>query len=121
MKKLLCVLVMLLSLTIALGEEAFELPADVEIIGAEAFMNVSIDYLEIPEGTRTIAMGAFADCIFLKRVDLPSTLRTVEEDAFAGCNYLTVVVFGGPEAYFGSIYFAPGNEILVGAYLSSKE
>lgn len=109
MKKLLCMLVMLLCLMTALGEEAFELPADVEVIEAEAFMNVSIDYLEIPEGVKRIESKAFAGCGIVQ-VNLADSLEYIAPDAFGEVGNLWVKASPGS---YGESWAKENNAILV--------
>lgn len=109
MKKMLYLLVMLLSLTIAFGEEVFELPADVEVIGMEAFMNVSIDYLEIPEGTKRIESKAFAGCGIVQ-VNLADSLEYIAPDAFGEVGNLWVKASAGS---YAETWAKENNAILV--------
>ena len=49
----------------------------------------------IPEGTRSIAAGAFVGCTYLENVTVPYTVVAIGECAFYGLNNLKVVTFQG--------------------------
>ena len=66
------------------------IPADgsVTAIGANAFANTEIEYIEIPEGVKSIGSGAFKNCNRLKGMTLPQTLKTIGPTAFRYCTSL---------------------------------
>jgi len=56
--------------------------------------NGNFPEVEIPEGVKTIAPGAFSKHGEMYSLILPSTLKTIGEDAFSGCVNLAKVVGG---------------------------
>lgn len=68
------------------------LPAELTVIGDEAFMgDASLTDVRIPRGVETIGRRAFADS-GLKQVRLPASLQAIAGDAFAGCEGLVATV-----------------------------
>ena len=91
MKKILTGLGMLLALLslplAAEGEVNPALPPELRVIEAEAFANVPMEHLVIPEGVVRIGERAFAGT-GLQRITLPSSLSSIAPDAFSGCGQL---------------------------------
>lgn len=52
---------------------------------------VGCNYSTIPEGVRSIDMGAFSDCDKITEIQLPSTLHTIGYGAFEKCTSLTSI------------------------------
>ena len=75
------------------------LPAGLETVEAEAFRgDTSLRYVIVPEGTKTIGDGAFADCGGLWMVLLPASVTSIAADAFDKDNpHLTLCV--PPDSY----------------------
>lgn len=75
------------------------LPAGLETVEAEAFRSdPSLRYVIVPEGTKTIGDGAFADCGGLWMVLLPASVTSIAADAFDKDNpHLTFCV--PPDSY----------------------
>lgn len=94
------------------------IPEGVEEIREVQFYNSRIKSVKFPKSLKTIARGAFKDCIFLERVDfdedcpleiinpyifsacrnlkevvLPKHVKVIRTQAFAMCSYLGKVVF----------------------------
>ena len=66
------------------------IPANVEIIGDEAFYgDNSLDEVVLPEGITTIGKNAFGYSS-LKQINLPSSLTSIDKNAFIGCNLETI-------------------------------
>ena len=61
----------------AIGENAFSEDG----IGANGLQQITL-----PEGLRTIGVGAFSNCIYLTSVKLPSTITDIRESAFWSCS-----------------------------------
>ncbi len=81
------------------GENGYEIPASVEVIGASVFKNKkNLTKVVIGAKVRLIAEEAFANAINLEAVEFkPSEdALTVEEKAFAGCSSLTENTFALP-------------------------
>lgn len=47
-----------------------------------------IDPFEVPDGTKTIASGAFRNCEKLTRIKLPNSLKEIQSSAFSKCSAL---------------------------------
>ena len=100
MKKLICLLTALLMLCLSaagLCEKDIELPSDLTVIEAEAFRNVPMEYLVIPEGTKRIESKAFAGC-GIKQVVLADSLEYIAPDAFGEVGNLWVKASSGSYA-----------------------
>lgn len=64
-------------------------------IGPEAFANLGVKDVNIPEGVISIGSEAFRNCASLMEIRIPSTVQVIEERAFAECR-LASVYFMGP-------------------------
>ncbi len=113
MKKFICLLsawLMLLCAAVpAFGEEGIEFPHDLTVIEAEAFRNVPMEYLAIPEGTKRIESKAFAGC-GIRQVDLADSLEYVAPDAFGEVGNLWVKASPGS---YAEAWAKENNAILV--------
>lgn len=69
------------------------IPSTVQIIEPGAFMNSSLEYVEIKEGVETIN-SAFANCHLLKMVKIPKTVQSIS-NAFSNCDNLSKVELNG--------------------------
>lgn len=79
------------SITIPLSEHelipyGMVLPASVETIEAEAFMNCGFESVKIPEGVLSVGSRAFANCESLKQVEIPDSVLEIGIDVFEGSN-----------------------------------
>ena len=63
-----------------------QLPADVEIIGRQAFTNLAISDIYLPNTVQKIEDYAFSRCRNLKIVTIPSSLKVIAGYVFSGCN-----------------------------------
>ena len=82
-------------------------------IPEQAFTSSNITSVIIPEGVKTIGMGAFAYCEDLVYVDLPSTLTSIETMAF----YQNGDMYGGwyaPLLYVGTVICRSVNPPYIG-------
>ncbi|MBQ1278504.1 MAG: leucine-rich repeat domain-containing protein, partial [Thermoguttaceae bacterium] len=69
--------------------DAFEVPADVEIIGDGAFSGCKLlRTVALPLGLREIDARAFAGCKHLTSAPLPNGLQNIGKEAFRGCKRL---------------------------------
>lgn len=68
--------------------DTFVLPERIREIGAEAFENIALQAVRIPEGCAFIRAGAFKNCTQLREVWLPRDCD-VDPAAFEGCTALT--------------------------------
>jgi hypothetical protein len=64
-------------------------------IGPEAFANLGVKDVIIPENVLSIGPEAFRNCASLIEIRIPSTVQAIEERAFAECR-LASVYFMGP-------------------------
>lgn len=55
-------------------------------IGKEAFMNSSVEYVEIFDSIKDIGERAFANCKNMTELTLPSSLESIGKGAFKGCS-----------------------------------
>ena len=78
--------------TLVVGCQTTEIPANVTIIGKDAFWGRwSMAWINIPESVKIIRNSAFAYCNNLWSITLPEELMTIEDNAFDGCTNLTEV------------------------------
>ena len=71
------------------GEDTeIDIPDDVRIIGSNAFTNMPIESVHIPEGVQEIGLYAFSDCTELENVDFPVSLLKIDNFAFKGCKHM---------------------------------
>ena len=61
------------------------LPSSLRALEEEAFANVPVQIVELPEGCQSIGSRAFADCAQLRVVRIPASVTSISDDAFAGC------------------------------------
>jgi len=75
------------------------LPAQLQIIEAEAFCGAAdLGNVTLPEGVTEIHSRAFADSS-LKSINLPASLSSIAEDAFDDCEAVTLRVQPGTQAW----------------------
>ncbi|MBQ9967817.1 MAG: leucine-rich repeat domain-containing protein [Oscillospiraceae bacterium] len=66
--------------------------------------------VQVAEGTKTIAKGAFADCWFVTQIDIPSSITNIEAGAFYSCNELKSIEVSDGSNYKiidGMLYHSP--------------
>ena len=94
--------------------KSIELPATIEMIGAQAFLNTGISpvygviyagnwavgcenteisNITIREGTVGIAMYSFVSCSLIGSVKFPNTLKVIGKGAFAACSTVSIEEF----------------------------
>lgn len=74
------------------------LPANMEIIGEQAFLGASFVSIVIPEGCRAIGGQAFANSSTLERIYIPSSVTSIATDAFDNCPNLAIYCEEGTAA-----------------------
>lgn len=79
-----------------LGTGELELPAGIREIGQFAFARSNLRGIVVPEGTQTIAYGAFYHCDSLTDVSLPQTIISVEPKAFTHTAWVDRFLSGEP-------------------------
>ena len=108
-------------------QETMVVPDGVQKIAREAFRkNLAYggDVLKkvvLPEGLKTIGVGAFNKCKTLEGINLPDTLTKIEDEAFLGCKALTTITIPaklkaiGGSAFCGcpltAVSFADGSKL----------
>lgn len=76
-------------------------------IGASAFAdNVYLERIELPDTLKNIGANAFKGCTALKRIDIPASVTAIGSAAFEGCTSLTIYGAGGS---FAQSYAAQNN------------
>ena len=61
------------------------LPAGLSRVGYYAFYNCGVSSVTLPEGLRTLDIGAFSDCRSLRQIVFPETLTNINDRVFEGC------------------------------------
>ena len=113
--------------TIGGYQETMVVPDGVQKIAREAFRKNHaygghvLKKVVLPEGLKTIGVGAFSKCKTLEGINLPDTLTKIEDEAFCGCHGLTAISLPaklksiGSWAFSGckleSIQFAEGGKL----------
>lgn len=69
--------------------------------------------LILPDGIRSIASGAFANCTDLHSVILPESVEIAEDGAFRGCDALSIAIWKGKKATIGANAF-PHSTVICG-------
>ena len=86
-------------------EGEFEMVANVnedcKVIGNHAFGSSNITGVVLPEGLKTIGLGAFNYCYYLTEVELPNGLKYIGSDAFFYCNGLEYIDIPTSVEYMG--------------------
>ncbi len=79
--------------------DIMEMPASLNVIGEEAFMNGTFHYFHIGKTTHTIGARAFKNCKELREIVIPSSVTSIASDAFDGCDNLTITCDSNSTAY----------------------
>jgi len=66
------------------------LPANVKVIGEQAFAGTDASVITIPNGCTTIGSQAFLNCKNLTRLNIPASVTSIAYDAFNGCDNLVI-------------------------------
>lgn len=97
----LCLALVLLPVNVLAENSAvLKLPAGVQVIGEEAFLNVPAEYVVLPEGLTAISSRAFAGCENLAFIEIPESVTQIAADAFEGCENLCILCKPGTTAAF---------------------
>ncbi|MBR2902288.1 MAG: leucine-rich repeat domain-containing protein [Clostridia bacterium] len=92
-----------------LAEEAY-LSKNLEVLGANAFMDTRIKSIVIPDKIRRIEPGTFENCLYLENVVLPNNLSTFMDYAFYNCKSLKHIDM--PEQSYQLMNYCFGNTSL---------
>lgn len=65
------------------------------VIGAGAFENSQLAYIDLFDSVTTIGANAFRNCVNLTEIVIPDSVTFIGENAFEGCENLSNVVFKG--------------------------
>ncbi len=76
-----------------------ELPHDLTRIEEEAFANVNVQPVYIPDRVESIGAGAFRNCRRLVKIYMPDGIRSIATDAFDGCKYVVLHCESDNDAY----------------------
>ena len=87
------------------GCKSSRIPACVKTIGENAFDEMGLAEMVIPEGVRSIGQYAFAGNIFLTSIVLPSTLEEIGTHAFYYCDELPEIDIPGSIKFIGDDAF----------------
>lgn len=66
------------------------LPANLKVIGEQAFAGIDASVITIPNGCTTIGSQAFLNCKSLTRLNIPASVTSIAYDAFNGCDNLVI-------------------------------
>ena len=103
----------------ALKAETYEIPQGTRIIGDGAFADCeSLKSVTIPEGVTVIEGSAFRRCAGLTSVTIPGSVTAIRGSAFSGCDRLTSVAIPDSVTEIGSNpfrYCEALREIIVSA------
>lgn len=99
---------------VAIGgyQETMVVPDGVQKIAREAFRKnlayggYRMKHVVLPDGLKSIGVGAFSKCETLESINLPDTLTKIEDEAFSGCEGLKTVSFPSKLKSIGSRAFA---------------
>lgn len=91
--------------TLVFGCKSSRIPACVKTIGENAFDEMGLTGMVIPEGVRSIGQYAFAGNIFLTSIALPSTLEEIGTHAFLYCDELLEIDIPGAIKFIGEEAF----------------
>ena len=84
------------------------LPAELEVIEAEAFAGDTFACVVLPDGCEAIGAGAFKDCAQLRFIEIPRSVEYIDGSAFAGCSGDLIIVTVPSSA---ALCFAQEHEI----------
>ncbi len=82
------------------------LPQNLKEIGDNAFLNTSIQEIDLPNGMISVGKMAFSQCKFLERATIPGTITYLGDRAFTECHKLNSVDFGDGITGIGDNIFA---------------
>lgn len=78
-----------------LGMKELKLPSTVEWLGRNAFQQIDLRKVTLPEGVRKVPDSCFWRCENLQSVTLPAGVAEIGRNAFRECKKLTSVTFTG--------------------------
>ena len=79
-------------------ESVLELPAALKNVESEAFADLHVQCVIIPEGTKSIGSRAFANCDALYKVVIPESVAEIADDAFEDSVRVTICADAGSYA-----------------------
>lgn len=85
---------------------SFEIPEGTTSIGVYAFAYcLSLASIIIPDGVTLIGEGAFGNCTSLTSITIPDSVTSIGEGAFSGCTGLTSIIIGNGVTSIGDSVF----------------
>ena len=86
---------------------SFEIPEGTTSIGVYAFaFCLSLASIIIPDSVTSIGEGAFGNCTSLTSITMPDSVTSIGDTAFYGCTGLTSVTIGNSVTSIGSSAFS---------------
>jgi hypothetical protein len=91
---------------------ALTIPAEINgwpvtAIGGIAFRdNTTLTEINLPEGLKTVGLGAFYRCTSLSKVSLPDSLTAIRDNSFIGCTSLSKISLPSRLTTIGDLAFA---------------
>ena len=86
---------------------SFEIPEGTTSIGVYAFANCSsLASIIIPDGVTSIGERAFGFCTSLTSITIPDSVTSIDDGAFAHCTSLTSVIIGNGVTSIGNAVFS---------------
>ena len=88
------------------------LPDTLKTIAHQAFLDMGVEFVDIPDSVTEIEDYAFNWCYNLKEIRLPENLKTLREDAIAECSRLETIWVGQKTIIndWGGTPFTSGSE-----------
>ncbi len=92
----------LVSNSYATGIGVMTFDGTVTTIGNNAFKDIIISEIDIPEGVTSIGASAFQGCIYLKNINIPSAVTSIDVTSYNGCSNIESITVDPNNTYFDS-------------------
>lgn len=92
----------LVSNSYATGIGVMTFDGTVTSIGNNAFKDIIISEIDIPEGVTSIGVSAFQGCIYLKNINIPSAVTSIDVTSYNGCENIESITVDPNNTYFDS-------------------
>ena len=89
--------------------KTISIPSSVKTFYNAPFAGSGLANVTIPNGTTTIAAGAFREMPNLTSVSLPTSVTSIERTAFGDCNQLSDVYYCGDQNGWNQVSIDPSN------------
>ena len=90
------------------GIESLNLGTTVEIIGKNAFTNMAIKTLNIPNSVTSLGEGAFSDCSKITSLTISESITNIPNNCFSDCKSLTEVIIPKSVTTISGMYYYTG-------------